>query len=68
MTTQPRGSCEEDHEQGPASPDARHTSETLAVLTPHQLGQVAGGSDVCGTESDVHGVCKKSPHTGEEEE
>jgi len=38
------------------------------VLTPHQLGQVAGGSDVCGTESDVHGVCKKSPHTGEEEE
>ena len=44
------------------------TSETLAVLTPHQLGQVAGGSDVCGTESDVHGVCKKSPHTGEEEE
>jgi len=43
------------------------TSETLAVLTPHQLGQVAGGSDVCGTESDVHGVCKKSPHTGEEE-
>lgn len=44
------------------------TSETLAVLTPHQLGQVAGGSDICGTESDVHGVCKISPHAGPEEE